>query len=256
MWPTLVSIGPIAIHSFGVLMLLGVFFGGFSLWQKGKEEGVDEEGLVDGWLLGGMVSFFCARAWQVLAHWEQYNNWYKIIFITKFPGLAYEGAFIGFWATIIFWILKKRWSFWQVLEVTVFSQLIVEIFGRIGQFLAVGKWQLPWELIWVLGLVIIYRLLVFWNKKYRSFSWYKGSLTEAKPGFLAAAYLLSFGGLQLGLKGGTVWLGGGLIGLGISLLLERSGRLATLFKKDRAEEKIKTFRRLKLKRKKLGFDFK
>ena len=255
MWPTLISVGPIAIHSFGVLVFLGIFFGGFVFWQKGKDEGVGEDSLMDGWLMAGLFSFLAARAWQVLFNWEQYNSWYKIVFITKFPGLSYEGALLGFWLTLILWILKKRWSFWQVLEAAVFSQVIVEIFGRVGQFLAKGKWQQPWEMIWALGLVGLYQLLKYLNKRYRSFKWYKGSLNEARPGFLVGVYLLVMGGWQLAFPGRVIWLGAVLLGLGISLLLERSGRLIRA-KKEKPEGIVKIERHPKPKRKKLGFDFK
>ena len=173
---------------------------------------------------------------MVLAHWPEFNSWYRILFLTKFPGLAYEGAWFGFWLGMIIWILKKKWLFWPILEAAVFSQLIVEVFGWLGQFLAAGNWKFPRELIWVIGLTGLYRLLKFWEKKYRGFS---------KPGFLAAVYLWGLGLLQLVLR--SKWLGGGLIILGLLLLLERTGRLN--------RPKVKP-EKVKLTRKKLGFDFK
>lgn len=178
---------------------------------------------------------------MVLAHWPELNSWYRILFLTKFPGLAYEGAFFGFWMAMIIWILKKKWAFWPMLEATVFSQLIVEVFGWLGQFLAVGSLKFPWQLIWAIGLVGLYRLLKFFEKKYRSFS---------QPGFLAAVYLLGLGLLQLIFR--SRWLGGVLIISGLLLLLERTGRL------NRPKVKLEKVRAEKVKptRKKLGFDFK
>ena len=178
---------------------------------------------------------------MVLAHWPEFNSWYRILFLTKFPGLAYEGAWLGFWIAMIIWILKKKWVFWPMLEVAVFSQLVVEMFGWLGHFLAGGNWQFPWQMIWVIGLVCLYRLLKFFEKKYRGFS---------QPGFLAAVYLLGLGLLQLGLR--SKWLGGSLIILGLLLLLERTGRLSKLKVKP---EKVKPIK-VKSNRKKLGFDFK
>jgi len=241
MWPTLIAIGPIAIHSFGLMLFLGLFFGGFMFWQKGREEGVAEDSLMDGWLISGLVSLLAARAWMVLAHWPEFNSWYRILFLTKFPGLAYEGAFFGFWLGMIIWILKKKWAFWPMLEAAVFSQLIVEVFGWLGQFLAVGNWKLPWQIIGAIGLVGLYRLLKFFEKKYRGFS---------KPGFLVAIYLLGLGLLQLALR--SKWLGAFLIISGLLLLLERTGRLNRPKVKT---EKIKVMK-VKSSRKKLGFDFK
>jgi len=241
MWPTLIAIGPIAIHSFGLMLFLGLFFGGFVFWQKGREEGAAEDSLMDGWLISGLAGLLSGRAWMVLAHWPEFNSWYRILFLTKFPGLAYEGAFFGFWIAMIIWILKKKWAFWPMLEAAVFSQLVVEMFGWLGHFLAVGNWQFPWQMIWAIGLMGLYRLLKFFEKKYRGFS---------KPGFLAAVYLWGLGLLQLMLR--SRWLGGGLIILGLLLLLERTGRLS---KSKVKSEKVKPIK-VKSNRKKLGFDFK
>ena len=252
MWPTLIAIGPIAIHSFGLMLFLGLFFGGFVFWQKGREEGAAEDSLMDGWLISGLVSLLAARVWMVLAHWPEFNSWYRILFLTKFPGLAYEGAFFGFWAAMIIWILRKKWVFWPMLEVAVFSQLITEVFGWLGQFLAVGNLKFPWQLIWAIGLVGLYRLLKFFEKKYRGFGWYKAAQAEARPGFLVAVYLWGLGLLQLTLR--SKWLGGALIILGLLLLWERTGRLN---KPKVKPEKIKPIKvKEKPTRKKLGFDFK
>ena len=241
MWPTLIAIGPIAIHSFGLMLFLGLFFGGFVFWQKGREEGAAEESLMDGWMISGLASLLAGRAWMVLAHWPEFNSWYRILFLTKFPGLAYEGAWLGFWTVMIIWILKKKLAFWPILEAAVFSQLIVEVFGWLGQFLAAGNWKFPWQMIGAIGLIGLYRLLKSFEKKYRGFS---------KPGFLAAVYLLGLGLLQLMLR--SRWLGGVLIILGLLLLLERTGRL------NRPKVKIEKIKAMKVKstRKKLGFDFK
>ncbi len=241
MWPTLIAIGPIAIHSFGLMLFLGLFFGGFVFWQKGREEGTAEDSLMDGWLISGLVSLLVARTWMVLTHWPEFNSWYRILFLTKFPGLAYEGAFFGFWLGMIIWILKKKWVFWPMLEAAVFSQLVVEMFGWLGQFLAVGNLKSPWQMIWAIGLIGLYKLLKFWEKKYRGFS---------KPGFLAAVYLCGLGLLQLVLR--SRWLGGALIISGLLLLLERTGRLNRPKVKS---EKVKPIK-VKSTRKKLGFDFK
>lgn len=210
-----------------------------------------EDSLMDGWLMSGLVSLLTARAWMVLAHWPEFGSWYRILFLTKFPGLAYEGAFLGFWLAMIMWILKKKWLFWPILEVAVFAQLIVEIFGWLGQFLAAGNLKLPMEIVWIVGLAGLYQLVKFWEKKYRSFAWYKAAQPEAKPGFLVVVYLFCLGLLQLGLK--SSWLGGSLMIIGLLLLMERTGRLNRIKAKPIKVNKVTNVKR---SRKKLGFDFK
>ncbi|MCX6816469.1 MAG: prolipoprotein diacylglyceryl transferase [Candidatus Beckwithbacteria bacterium] len=237
MWPTLIAFGPLVIHSFGFLLALGVFFGGFVFWQKGREEGTAEEELMDCWLVSGIVSLLTARVWFVLTNWGQFNNWYRIIFLTKFPGLAYEGAFFGFWLIVVIWAVRKHWPWWPILETAVFAELIVEIFGRLGRWLAVGTIKMPFELIFSASLALFYFIFKKWEKKYRS---------AFKPGFLVAAYLLVLGTINALV---TLWFGLILVIGGYLLLINRWGKLAELFKKQPVAIK-------KHNRKKLGFDFK
>ena len=281
MWPTLISIGPVAIHSFGVFVALGVFFGGFVLWQKGREEGFEEEGLMDAWLVALLVALVVSRLVFVLLNWETFSgSAYKMMFLTKFPGLSGSGAFLG--GLLSLWItsIRKKWDSWSLLEISVFSFLMMGIFGWVGNFLAgstLGKttnlfWGLsfpgvigkrhPVQLLWILVLMGIYWLLKKWEKKYRSFSWYQQSKDEAKTGFLLASYLMILGLAQLVLglvtENSVWWFGAGLILIGSLILVNRSGIKIELVKSknvQKEDDEVK-LRKPKLKRKKKGFDFK
>lgn len=210
MWPTLVAIGPLSLYSFGLVLFLGLFFGGFKLWQKAKEEGWEESAVMDGWLLAGVGALMSGRAGYVLLHLNQFGgSWYKMIFFTKFPGLSGEAAWLGGMGVLLLWGLSRKLDWWRWLEAVVWAGLIVEIFGR-----AAGA-----QFIWSLGLILIYGLIKFWEKRYRAFNF--------KEGVLAAAYLFLSGGLNLGLTGYEAqkwsWWGLALLLAGGLLLLFRSG---------------------------------
>jgi hypothetical protein len=239
MLPTLIALGPIIIRSFGVCLALGLFFGGFVFWKKGREEGVTEEELMDSWLLAALSAFLFSRAGFVLSHWNEFNNWYRILFFTKFPGLSYAGALCGFWLILTFLIIKKRWPVWPLLETAVFSEIVAEIFGWLGRWLAAGAWRWPWELIRAAILIITYLSMTKWEKEYRNLF---------QPGALLAVYLAVSGGLELGFR--HYWEGGILLLAGLLLLINRWGKLGKL--------KINLFKRkipTKDSRKKIGFDW-
>ncbi len=263
MWPTLVSVGPVSIHSFGVLLFLGVFFGGFKLWRRSKDEGWDEAAVMDSWLFAGAGALLVGRIAYILLHLSAFGgSWYKMIFLTKFPGLSAEGAWLGGVIVLLTLALKKRFDCWHFAEAVVPALLLVEIFARLGSFLAgsqmgkiapaglgltfpgAGEPRWPVQLIWVFGLFLVYLLINFWEKHYRSFGW-------AKEGFLAAVYLLLLGGLKIGLSfleeqpvmGG--WWGAGLMVGGGLILLLRSG--ITI--------KAPAIKAKEPKRKKHGFDY-
>lgn len=284
MWPTLISAGPVTIYSFGVLLFLGVFFGGFCWWRKGKEEGLDEEVLIDAWLVMGLAAILGGRIGQILLNWEWFSgSWYKMIFITKYPGLNYEFAWLGALLALVWLIKKNEWKLWQVLEMSVSSWLTVEIFGWLGVFLGGsslgiitnGWWGLafpgvegkrwPVQILWGLSLWLLFQLVKKWEKEYRTFEWYKQENGEAEPGFINGIYLLGLGFLRFGLGFMTEagkqwglsfsqWFGVILIAAGGLILLLRSGKLKRLAK---VKPELKTISsKPKMLRKKRGFDFK
>ncbi len=276
MWPTIVSVGPLAIQSYGLFLAIGIFFGGFVWWHKGREENFKEEELMDVWLLSLLAGFLASRVWHVLTNWGVYQgNWYKMLFITKYPGLSYEGMWVGAVMMIIFQTLKRKWDLAKLLEIGVFSFLMVEVFGFLGSFLAgssLGKetnwwWGVafpgveakrhPTQLLWVLVLVILFNVLKRLEKEYRSFKWYQSDKGEAKTGLLIAVYLLSMGGLRLlfgSISEVNWWFAGGLVVAGLVVLVDRKGKKVKIVKEVQTNKKEVVKR--KKKRKKKGFDFK
>ena len=280
MWPTILSVGPLAIHSFGVLVFLGVFLGGFSFWQKGREDNFEEEVLMDVFLSSLVAGFVFARAWYVFSNWEYFEgSFYKMMFLTKFPGLAYEGVVVGGLLGLVVFSIKKKLNAWKVLEVSVYSLLVIEMFGFVGSFLAgsslgsktslffgvpfpgVDDRRYPVQLMYVVLLWGLYSLIKKLSKEYRSFSWYSSLKGEAKPGFLLASYLIGVGLIHgvLGLvsEESNLWFSLSLSLTGFLILLLRSGINLNRKKKEVEKDLPKESKRKKLKkRKKKGFDFK
>ena len=292
MWPTLISVGPLAIQSFGLMLFLGIFFGGFLFWQKGREEGFKEESLMDVWLVTGLVGLLMGRAWYVLVNWDFFvGSFYRMMFLTKFPGLSYQGVFLGAGLMLLVMATKNKWSVWRLMEVGVFSWLVVEMFGWFGSFLAgsnLGQvttwfWGLgfpgvegrrhPVQLIILCLLWLLYKLLKKWEKEYRSFSWYKADKSEVSSGFLVGAYLIGLSLVKLGVGfiieqenlASFYWFFGVMFLLGGLIIFTRSG--ITIKSKEKKEVSVKRpevklknpstkLRIKKKKRKKQGFDFK
>lgn len=278
MWPILISVGPIVIYSFGVMLFLGVFLGGFWWWRKGKEEGLEEESLIDAWLIMGVAGVIGARLGHILMNWNYFGaSWYKMIFLTKYPGLNYEFAWLTALVALIWFGRKQGWEKWQILEMSAGSWLVVEIFGWLGAFLAGsgrgvvtsgwwgigGRW--PVQILWFLCLYFLFLLLKKWEKEYRTFEWYKQDNDEAEPGFISGIYFSALGLLKFSLGFMTEdnkwlglsvsqWFGLWLVVAGGLILFLRSGKLKQLVKVKPVAKTISL--KPRLLRKKRGFDFK
>ena len=242
MWPTLITLGSVNFHSFGVMVFLGLWFGGFKLWRRAKEEGWDEAAIMDSWLLAGAAALIFGRLGFIVSRWGEFGgSWYKMIFLTKFPGLSAEGAWLGGVTALMILAFKKRFDLWHFAEAAVPALLIVEMFTRVGSFLA-GSNLGPVQLMWALALVLVYWLINYWERHYRGFGW-------AKEGFLVAVYLMLLGGLKIGLgffeERSGQWWGIGFMSFGGLILILRSG--ITI--------KVPAQKAKKPKRKKRGFDY-
>ena len=280
MWPTLVSVGPLSIHSFGVLIFLGVFFGGLSVWTKGREEGFEEEAIMDGWLLSGLISLVTGRLGYILTHWPDFSgSWYRMLFVTKYPGLSFEAVLVGALLALTGWGLSKKWSVFKWLEVAVLGITVVLIWGFAASFLAgsnlgivvTGWWGLPFpgvdgnrlpvQLVWLVLLWLGLRLMRKWEQEYRRFSWYQHDKDEARPGFVLGVFFIILGLLRFGLSFVTAdlirrgplsldaWWGLAFIIAGVLLIVIRSGITIKVPVRGKTSPKTKD-------RKKIGFDFK
>jgi len=260
MWPTLISLGPLSIHSFGVLLFLGFFFGGFQLWQKARENGWEETAVMDSWLTTAVAAAVAARVGYILLEWQEFaGNWYKILFFTKFPGWSGSSAWLGAIAALVIFARKKQWPLVQWLEAVSMAIVTAEIFLRFGQFFAgsglgrpapagfglnfpgVDSARWPVQIFWGISLIALSRLLIFLEQHYRSYG--------LKSGFLISVYLLVNGLLTIGFgfleTTPRWWWGAGLILTGGLILAFSSG---INFK---AEKKPPS----KPVRKKRGFDY-
>jgi prolipoprotein diacylglyceryltransferase len=234
MWPTLISFGPVYLHSFGVCLFLGVFFGAFKLWRRAREEGWDETVVLDSWLLAGVGALILGRLGFVLTHWTDFgSNWYKIVFFTRYPGLSGETAWLGAAGILLAAAGLKKLPLGLWAEAAVSALLTAGMFISLGNFLAgselgrvaptgwgvhfpgVEEARLPVQLFWLAGQFLLLVLINVWEKHYRSWGWQEGGLAAVYlllNGILAAG--LSF--LEAGAEFGPWWglgqaAGGGLL---------------------------------------------
>src|SRR4030042_4361782 len=124
-FPVLFSIGPMAISTLGVLSVLAFLAGTFWLWKKCKDEGFDEEKLLDVAFLGAVVGLITGRIGYILEAWPKFGlNPGRWVDFQHLGGLSFFGAAAGAFL-IIWWLGKKyKWSFWVFSDLAVFGLII------------------------------------------------------------------------------------------------------------------------------------
>jgi phosphatidylglycerol:prolipoprotein diacylglycerol transferase len=136
MLPKLIDFGPIQIHSYGLLIVIGFIVAMVLARAKGNKLGMSLQKLTDigFWsLLFGLVG---GRVLFVITQWSSFRN--DLWGILKFweGGLVFYGGFIGGAAAFIFF--SRRWNI-PILKGTDLaapSLAIAHVFGRLGCFSA------------------------------------------------------------------------------------------------------------------------
>ncbi len=133
---TFVTIGPISIKWYGLLILLGAFIAYYLSLRNLKKMGYDtsmSDDLFIGALLSGVVG---SRIWFVVFYDLGYYLRNPIeIFMTWEGGLAIQGGLV-FGAAFGYWFVKRHnISFMRLADAIVPNILIAQALGRWGNFL-------------------------------------------------------------------------------------------------------------------------
>lgn len=148
--PILISIGPITIRWYGLLIASAVLIG-ITLSQylaKQRKINPDLIGDLAIWLVIGAIP--AARLYYVIFQWSEYaQNPERIVAIWQ-GGIAIHGAILGGLTAALIFARIRRVSFWQLTDLVAPSLILGQAIGRWGNFFnseAFGNpTNLPWRL--------------------------------------------------------------------------------------------------------------
>lgn len=273
MWPVIFSLGRFELRTASVFLFLGVFFGAYVFWKRGKEEHYSEMDLFDSFLASLLFGFFLGRLAFIFFNIEQLGvNLIKWLDIFSYPGVNMTILFMAAGIYLYRFSLKKRWDVFEVLDFSVGAFSLSQFFIWLGLFFdGTGfgvKTNLPvgmifpsvfekhhpvqlYYLIFYLGLFIY---LVRVEYKYRTYAWYRHGKKTAQTGFLTSmffvffglfTFIISFFSLPSFVVGGVrldFFLSLFSLLFGLFLLGLRSGRISTKFFGKRNKRLLETFK--------------
>jgi len=155
--PVIVNLGPIAIHWYGLMYLLGLFLAWIFLTIRLKKtKQFSSENLLDilfygmfGILVGGRVGYMIFYAWPILFHqpWQLFAIWQG--------GMSFHGGLIGVIVALWIYARQKKYS---LIDIVDFIAPVVPLglaAGRIGNFINGELWgrvtTQPWGMIFPLA---------------------------------------------------------------------------------------------------------
>jgi len=136
MIPHQISLGPLSIHLYGLIIAVSIFLGWLLAKKRASLYKIPQFIFEDPILLAPLIlAIIGARLYHVLDYWSYYStNWTGIIKVEN-GGLGIFGALLGIF--LGFWIIAKikKINLWSVLDLLAPSLLLGQAFGRIANFI-------------------------------------------------------------------------------------------------------------------------
>lgn len=165
-----IDIGPIRIHYYGIILMLGALAGAWLATREARRRGQDTEVVWDGlvWvLIGGIVG---ARLWHVLTPPVSMGKTFldylsKPLDILKVweGGLGIPGAVIGGALALYIYCRRRKMNFLLWADIAAPGLALGQVIGRWGNFVNQEVYGKPTTLPWAVHIDPAYRYPGFEN---------------------------------------------------------------------------------------------
>lgn len=136
MHPDLFSLGPITIHTYGVMVAIGFLLGIALALKQARKEGIETHRISDLSFYLLLSAIIGSRIFYILLNTGPYINNPLAIFKIWEGGLVFYGGLVSAVLIGIVYIKKYGLNIWQVADIFAPSIAIGHAIGRIGCFFA------------------------------------------------------------------------------------------------------------------------
>ena len=129
-----ISIGPLNIHFYGLIIACGLLLAVVYGMRRGKEFGFTQDDILDGVLYITPFAILCARAYYCIFSWHEFaDDPISVLYIWN-GGLAIYGGVLG--AVVGIWVFCRirKLKLAALLDLVLLGFLIGQSLGRWGNF--------------------------------------------------------------------------------------------------------------------------
>lgn len=156
MHPTILRLGPLSIHSYGLMIAIGFGLALVLMYRLAKKEDLPAGRLLDLAFWVALAGIIGSRLIYVLTRWDEFmtplftRGDLKVFKIWE-GGLTFYGGLIG--GIIVGLLLVRRWRIplLPVMDIAGPAVALGQAVGRIGCFLAGCCWGKPSDLPWAIS---------------------------------------------------------------------------------------------------------
>ena len=168
-----------SITLFGISTALGFLVSGYYLWLRAKGENLPEDEIFDIYIVSAIWALAVSRGVEIAVRFNEFGwniiRWFSVFSLPGLNGLAALLTFVGL---VYLAGVKRQWEAWKTWDVFLPSLMLWQgIIFLSFSLLAAG--------IWILGFIS----LVWIEKEYRLWDWFKGHRSSVRTGLVSAGWL-------------------------------------------------------------------
>ena len=148
MFPDLITLGPITLHTYGLFVAIGFFVGILVTIRLGKTEGFSAQQVMDMSFIILLSAIIGSRVMYVLINASYYTRQPLDMLKIWQGGLVFSGGIIGVVLTMIWYIKRHDLPLGKVADLWAPAIAIGQCIGRIGCFMAGCCYGKPTDLKW------------------------------------------------------------------------------------------------------------
>jgi phosphatidylglycerol:prolipoprotein diacylglycerol transferase len=136
MIPIALKLGPLTLHTYGLMMALGVGFALWFLYVQAKKQGLDTAKLIDAAFYTILISLVGAKLVLFVSSFDYYTSYPGELLSLAKSGGVFQGG-LAFGVVFALWYFrKKKIPTWKTADIIAPALALGHAFGRIGCFSA------------------------------------------------------------------------------------------------------------------------
>jgi phosphatidylglycerol:prolipoprotein diacylglycerol transferase len=151
MFPILLKIGPLTIHTYGFMMAVGVALGLWFIYVQAKKAGMDANRIMDAAFYTIIVSLLGAKLLLFLSNISYYISFPRELFSLARSGGVFQGGLLFGTIYALWYFHRKKIPTWATADLIGPALAMGHGFGRIGCFSAGccygSECAAPWAVI-------------------------------------------------------------------------------------------------------------
>ncbi len=148
MFPDIISIGPLTLHTYGLFVAVGFFVGIIITTRLGKDEGFNPQQIMDMGFFIILSAIIGSRVLYVLINASYFVKEPLGIFKIWQGGLVFSGGVICVVLTMIWYVKRHNLPLGKTADLWAPAIAIGQCIGRIGCFMAGCCYGKPTDLSW------------------------------------------------------------------------------------------------------------